>query len=395
MVSGIFIRNHGPWNANDVNSFYLNLPICVCALPMAIFFVKLRIERPKSFLDNIRLVDWTGLIVFIGSITSALIAISWGGVQYEWSSLRTVIPLTVGLFGIANAVVWELFLASNPFLPKSLFSSLTLGVSYMCALFQGLALYMGMYYAVFYFSAVKLASPIHSGLDLLPATCLILPGSAIVSALITRFGHFRWAIWSGFVIASAGCGLLISWDENTKTAVWATHMCLFGLGMGMILTSVNFSIQAHVTPEDAGRAASMYAFFRSIGMTLGVAVGGTVFQNVMKSKLEDLKVPHGAEIAAKAESYIEVLKKHQLAPEVQAAIVKGYVHGFRGVFIVMTSVCVLGLVVSAAIRKATLDDRVVGKFTLERDPPKPGQENLEDEIKKTKRRTQVRYSIAI
>lgn len=47
---------------------------------------------------------------------------------------------------------------------------------------------------------------------------------------------------------------------------------MFGVGSGMLLSSVNFGIQTISRSEDCGRAACMYTFVRSMGMSIGVAV---------------------------------------------------------------------------------------------------------------------------
>jgi predicted MFS family arabinose efflux permease len=62
---------------------------------------------------------------------------------------------------------------------------------------------------------------------------------------------------------------------------------VFGVGNDMLLSAINFGIQTLVRTEDAGRAVSMYTFMRSLGMAIGVAVGGTVFQNVMTYKIRE------------------------------------------------------------------------------------------------------------
>jgi hypothetical protein len=58
--------------------------------------------------------------------------------------------------------------------------------------------------------------------------------------------------------------------------VWATVIAIRGIGTGMVLTSVNVGVQAISKSEDAPMAASMYGFFRSLGMPLGVAVSSVL-----------------------------------------------------------------------------------------------------------------------
>jgi MFS family permease len=144
-------------------------------------------------------------------------------------------------------------------------------------------------------------------LDIFPATCVLLPSSIVTSLVTTRIGRYRWAIWSGWVITAIGCGLLVLLDADTETAAWATILIVFGIGHGMLLTSLNIGIQAVSNVEDAGRAAAMYAFMRALGMSIGVAVGGSVFLNVMISELAELGLPES--IAHNSEVYVEALSQ--------------------------------------------------------------------------------------
>lgn len=364
LVGGLFVeRSTWRW------CFWLNLPICGVALLMAIWFFKLKFESTATdFKTKLKRADWLGNFLFITSLTSFLVAISWAGIQFDWSSFQTLVPLCLGALGVLLAIMYELKLAKNPFLRHSVFNGRSAAASYTVAMIQGLEVYMALYYVSFYFSACHFFGPIRTGTSIFPATTLLLPGSAIVSGLISRTGRFRWAIWAGYATSTLATGLFVLWDDKTRTAVWAVCMCLFGLGMGMVLSSVNFSVQAVVEPEDCGQAAAMYAFMRSIGMTLGVAVGGTVFQNVMKGKLKELGVDNATEIAKHAEGFIQQLKHLSTdgAEDVlRRNVMAGYVHGFRGVWIVMTVLCGLGLLVSLLIKKGNLDAVLISKVAVE------------------------------
>lgn len=362
LVGGAFVEK-ATWRW----CFYINLPICAIALPMAAWFVRLKVEDSKDFKTKLRSVDWIGNTFFIGGLTSFLIAISWAGVQYDWSAWQTIFPLLLGVLVLILTIVYEAKFAKAPFLTRRIFSSQSTIASYVAAMFQGLCLYMVLYYSTFYFASEHFFSPIRTGVSIFPATVLLLPGSAIVSILITRFGKFRWAIWTGWAISTLGAGLYLFLDEKTSTPIWAVCQCLFGLGMGMVLSSVNVSIQAAVEPEDAGQAAAMYAFFRSIGMTLGVAIGGTVFQNMMKRELVRLGVDKAAEIAKNAEGFIEQLRQlSQVGSEavVRQNILDGYTHGFRGVWFVVMGSCALGLVVSLFIKRGNLNRMLMSRYSM-------------------------------
>lgn len=219
-----------------------------------------------------------------------------------------------------------------------------------------------MYYIPFYFASVPLKSPVASGVYFLPLSCFLLPSSIAVSQLITRFGRFRWAIWSGWILTTIGTGLLVLLGRKTKTSVWVAISPIFGIGNGMLLSAINFGIQTIVRPEDAGRAASMYAFMRSLGMAVGVAIGGTVFQNVMAYKIRELGLSE--DIARQAEGFVAVLKTLADSDPVRIKATQAYVYGFKGVFVVLTGISSIGLFAGCFIRKRSLDDTGPSNYEL-------------------------------
>ncbi|KAL8716609.1 MAG: hypothetical protein Q9181_008407, partial [Wetmoreana brouardii] len=210
LVGGLFVEK-ASWRW----CFYINLPICGLAFPMAFFFLS-TLAKPQSTLKSKLLtIDWLGNTLFISSLTSLLIAISWAGITYSWLSYQTIGPLVLGALGLPLTTAYETKLAKHPFLSRRVFTSSSAIASYIAAMLQGLTLYMALYYISFYFSATHFFGPIRTGLSIFPATTLMLPGSAIVSALIARTAKFRWAIWAGFTISTVSTGLFILWDEQT------------------------------------------------------------------------------------------------------------------------------------------------------------------------------------
>jgi hypothetical protein len=45
-----------------------------------------------------------------------------------------------------------------------------------------------------------------------------------------------------------------------------------------------FVVHAPACDEDRPFTGAMFAFFHSFGQTLGVTIGGNIFQNILKSK---------------------------------------------------------------------------------------------------------------
>lgn len=208
--------------------------------------------------------------------------------------------------------------------------------------------------------SVRGKSSITAGVDMFPAVCLLIPGSIIVSVLTARLGRFRWAIWGGWAVTTLACGLLLLFNLHTKMAVFATVLGIFGIGTGMVLTSVNVGIQAISKAEDCAMAASMYGFFRSLGMPLGVAMAGSVFQNAMSTKLSHFGLP--TTIAHDSERWVIILRTMADSAN-KTAILESYMKGFEAVFILVTGIAASALLASLVIRKFSMDKTLLTQFT--------------------------------
>ena len=57
---------------------------------------------------------YRGNILVTGSTTSVVIGLTWGGVQYPWSSARVLSPLIIGLVGLGVFVIYEIYYCKPP-----------------------------------------------------------------------------------------------------------------------------------------------------------------------------------------------------------------------------------------------------------------------------------------
>ena len=52
--------------------------------------------------------------MIIASAALCIIALTWAGVQYPWSSVQVVAPLVIGLAGLPAALLYDMYYASHP-----------------------------------------------------------------------------------------------------------------------------------------------------------------------------------------------------------------------------------------------------------------------------------------
>jgi len=62
----------------------------------------------------------SGNLLIIGGCTSAIIGLSWAGIQAPWNSAKTLAPIIVGLFTLVAAVVYEAKVPKEPTVSSTL-----------------------------------------------------------------------------------------------------------------------------------------------------------------------------------------------------------------------------------------------------------------------------------
>ncbi|TGO51680.1 hypothetical protein BOTNAR_0348g00030 [Botryotinia narcissicola] len=254
--------------------FYLNLPIIAVGFVGCVWFLKLE-RKERTIEEKLSEIDYIGSIIFVGSLTSFLIPLTWGGVSYSWTSWHTLVPLLIGTTGLIIFCTYEAMFAKKPIIPTRLFRNFSTTIAYFCTFLHGMILWSIVYYAPFYFMSVQGYTSMMAGVAALPETLTIVPSAMIVGIIAAKTGKYR----------SFGCGMLYLLDVGTPVVTWVFLMLGSGIGMGLLYPAMSLAIQASTPQEDAATAAGLFTFFRALGQTVGVAIGGGILQNRMLAEL--------------------------------------------------------------------------------------------------------------
>lgn len=156
-------------------------------------------------------------------------------------------------------------------------------------------------------------------------------------------------------------GLLTILQRYTSIPGWIFLSLVAGVGLGILYSGQSFGVQAAASNADLPFAAAMYSFFRSLGQTFGVAVGGVIFQNMLKEKLlhsADTAISSNADtFAADASSLVNLI--HVMpASDRRDELVGAYVDSLRIVWAAMCGLAAVATILSLLFTKEMGLDRV-------------------------------------
>ncbi|OHE93719.1 major facilitator superfamily transporter [Colletotrichum orchidophilum] len=340
--------------------FWINLPIIAIGAVMIFFFLK-QVKVPGHIGAKLKRFDWLGSFLFTAGSTSFLFGISTGGVMYEWTSFRCLLPLILGVFIIVAFGFWELRFAPEPMIDKGIFNNWTMIANYIMTVFHGMILWSILYFLVLYYQAVKDYSVVVSAVAALPESLTVAPSAMAVGLIAGITGRYRWSLWAGWAITTFGAGLMCLMRPDTTIPQWIWLNIPIGIGTGMIFPAMALSIQAACEPALNGQAAAFYSFLRTFGQSVGVAVSGVIFQNAFRTRLLDIpSLAHAAEEYSRdATIVVEVIKRMPAGDATRAKLVEAYCDALRAIWISLIAFAGFCMLISVTVKKYSLDQEHV------------------------------------
>lgn len=200
-------------------------------------------------------------------------------------------------------------------------------------------------------------TPIMSGVAIFPWTFTVAPAAGIAGFTIAKTGNYRTITWVGWFLSTFGNGLLIYLKTETNTVSWIFLNLVGGVGTGMLFASMAIAVQASATTEDQAYAANMFSFLRAFGQTLGVAIGGVIFQNQAKRKMltYPLLADKASDYSKDAAGLVEIIKALPADSPMKFQLRESYTEGLRYVWIVMTVFAFVAFVANFFIKAYSLD----------------------------------------
>ncbi|MDZ7882162.1 MAG: DHA2 family efflux MFS transporter permease subunit [Mycobacterium sp.] len=247
--------------------FWINLPICLAAIVLTAIFVP---ETRSATMRNIDPVGQLLAVVFLFGAVFTLIE----GPALGWDNVRVIAA------GAASVLTFAAFLRyesrrTDPFIDLRFFRSVPFAsatVIAICAFASWGAL---LFMMSLYLQGARGYSAVQTGLIYLPIAVGALVFSPLSGRLVGRYGARPSLLVSGVMIAVASTVLALLPES---APVWAlmTVFAVFGIGFSMVNAPITNAAVSGMPLDRAGAASAVTSTSRQIGVSIGVALCGSV-----------------------------------------------------------------------------------------------------------------------
>ncbi|MET9082260.1 MFS transporter [Streptomyces sp. NPDC004237] len=269
ILGGVLVQ-HVSWQS----VFFINVPVGAIALGLGIvMLLDHRAENaPRSF-------DLPGIALLSGAMFCLVWALikapAWG-----WGDGKTWAFIAASVLGFALFSFWETKV-KEPLIPLGLFRSVPLSAGVVLMVLMAIAFMGGLFFVTFYLQNVHGMDPVDAGLHLLPLTGMMIVGSPLAGAAITKLGP-RIPLAGGMAATAIAMYGMSTLKADTGSGIMAVWFALLGLGLAPVMVGATEVIVGNAPMELSGVAGGLQQAAMQIGGSLGTAVLGAV----MASKVD-------------------------------------------------------------------------------------------------------------
>lgn len=256
--------------------FLVNLPIGALLIWLSARSLReSREERPRPL-------DLAGM----GTFGAACFLATYGlirGNEDGWGTL----PIVGSLLGATAFLLAFLVIerrTTAPMLPLSLFRIPAFTGTALVAFAQSLALYPLFLFLAIYLQNGLGFSPTETGLRLLPLT-LVLFVVAPLSGRLTNRLPLRIPLVTGLVLIGLALLLMHSIDANSEWTALLPGLLIGGLAIGVISPALAAAMVSVLPVERSGLASGINNTFRQLGIAIGIAGLGAIFEHNFDGRL--------------------------------------------------------------------------------------------------------------
>jgi MFS family permease len=262
---GGWLSDHASWRWG----FYSGFPVAVVALPI----VWLGPAIPTS--GKRHKLDVGGAALLVTGLTAALLATSWAGGRFAWTSPAILILVAASIVLLIAFVRVERR-AEEPILPWSLLRNRTFAATQWILFAAGAAQYVVQNYIPLVAEGALGRSATAAGAVLTPLLVALMAAAIVAGQFVSHTGRYRPVLLAMPLFAGAGFVLLSRLGTRSTNAEVVLDLALIGAGIGFGAGTAVVIAQSSVEAHTVGVASGSSTFSRMIGGLVALALFGAI-----------------------------------------------------------------------------------------------------------------------
>jgi EmrB/QacA subfamily drug resistance transporter len=331
--------------------FWVNLPIGVIGLVVTALVVAESRSDPPRPLD----------VVGVATSALGLLGVTLGLIEsssHPWSSSHVVVPIAFGVVLLVVFALWERR-CSTPMLPPQLLRAPSFSTGCSVYLLAYVSLQGVLFYVTLLFQNADGWSPLRTGISWLAMNVPFLLLAQLAGRLNRWFGSVA-VISVGCLIGAIGVGALSFVTTTSPFLLAGFGYFLLGAGYGMLVPGTANVAMRDVPPDVSGAAAGVLQASRQVGVSVGLAVLGSIGVNAAASSWRGHVQDLSASVRGAASSQSLHVASAQISAVTAAvgssareAATAAFVHGYRlAVSVAACSLLAAAMVAFAGLRRS-------------------------------------------
>ena len=264
-VLGGLLLEHAGWQW----IFYVNLPVGLVAVPLALWLLPR--DQPRAA-DR---PDFLGLLMISAGSVAATYGLASAGAQ----ALRVWLPLALGVALLAAFAIRSGRI-ERPLLDVRLYRNRAYAASSLVNFALGGIVFGGMILLPLYFQSVRLQDPVMTGLLVAPTGVGIAVTARLASRLTDRFGSGRTAL-AGALVNAIGTVPLLFLGASTSYFWLSAVLLVRGIGIGLCMIPAMTAIYRAIPLAKVGDGTTQANVLNRLGGSTGTAVFTIVLQHAI------------------------------------------------------------------------------------------------------------------
>lgn len=333
-------------------------------------FLRVNHQRSQTWAQRLARVDYLGNAIFVAAITSILVALTWGGTIFSWSTFHIIVPIVLGFAGLflLTAFEWTPRLCPEPSIPRKLVSNRTSAVALVLTFIHAIVTYWAYYFFPVYLQGVKGLSPMFSGVGTLPVFAGSLMFAVVGGAILSKTGRYKPIHLVGFVPLTVSFGLFSLLDATSSTAAWVCFQLIWACGSGLLIAILLPAMQAPLDESFVATATGLWSFVRYFGCIWGVTIPSAIFNNECRRLANFVSDPRiasyltgGRAYQYATQAFLNNIEDHASRREV----VQVFAGAMRTVWLVGIAFAGTGFLLTFLEKEIRLRDKLNTEFGIE------------------------------